>query len=774
MSRTAKPKTSTSRSARRREELRRTLPKPEFDLLAWLQRPDMVSGTLIVVLLMIVSSLLVVWSREQIRVTPGQIMTGSHLKRLDYKVPDTQATESQREEARLSAPQVWMVNGTYLDRLEADLNGLPKAVAGKQQIDEITPELRSEFQLTNDALVSLQAFAINGETTPRWKGFVNRLIEALRGRRPLIARDEYQNRWAPREYSKRLERLLRDDEGKYIDLENTDAIEITPEMPMDPERLSELVALSGFPPSLNASVTARLASNPSPTLLFDAEQTEALARTAAANVKDVFQHHKQSEVVYARGERLNEEQRAALQIEHEMFTARAPVTAVWLPRFGVVGLCMLLIGFVSAYVSLTYPRITRNWLRVGAICVLLASMLTLTAVVTSESPALLFPATLAPILFVAIVVRLAYDQRLALLLSGMQAVLVTLALGAGIGWLILLVTGCGTVIAQLREIRHRASVVRAATVTAAVLGVGTLTYGLLEVPMVQGAWREILYSAVWAITASFGVGFLVLGILPSIERLFDITTGMTLTELRDPKQPLLRQLQQKAPGTYNHSLQVANIADAAAEAIGADSLLVYVGALYHDIGKMNKPGYFVENQVGGENKHDKLSPAMSLLVIVGHVKDGVELAKEYGLPRQLQHFIESHHGTTLVEYFYHAAKTQAEADEKTPVEEVEFRYPGPKPHTKEAAILMIADAMESATRAMTDPTPGRIETLVRTITRKRLTDGQFDQCQLTFGELGLIEESVISRLCAIHHSRISYPTEKSETESDDTPQTQTA
>jgi putative nucleotidyltransferase with HDIG domain len=245
--------------------------------------------------------------------------------------------------------------------------------------------------------------------------------------------------------------------------------------------------------------------------------------------------------------------------------------------------------------------------------------------------------------------------------------------------------------------------------------------------------------------------------LPSIERLFDITTGMTLAELRDPKQPLLRQLQQKAPGTYNHSLQVANIAEAAADAIGADSLLVYVGALYHDIGKMNKPEYFVENQAGGYNKHAKLRPKMSQLVIVGHVKDGIELAREYGLPRSLQHFIESHHGTTLVEYFYHAAKTQAETDEKSAVTEVEFRYPGPKPRTKEAAILMLADLVESATRAMAEPNPSRIESLVRELSRKRLMDGQFNQCDLTFRELGLIEESMINRLCSIHHGRISYP-----------------
>jgi len=258
------------------------------------------------------------------------------------------------------------------------------------------------------------------------------------------------------------------------------------------------------------------------------------------------------------------------------------------------------------------------------------------------------------------------------------------------------------------------------------------------------------------------IGFLVLGILPFIERWFDITTGMTLAELRDPSQPLLRQLQQRAPGTYNHSLQIANIAEAAADAIRANGLLVYVGALYHDIGKMNKPDYFVENQAGGFNKHSKLRPAMSLLVIIGHVKDGIELAREYGLPRSIQHFIESHHGTTLVEYFYHAAKTRAEADQKESVTEVEFRYPGPKPRTKEAAILMLADAIESATRAMAEPNPSRIESLVRELSRKRLLDGQFDESELTFRDLSLIEDAMIARLCAIHHSRISYPSQKQE------------
>jgi cyclic-di-AMP phosphodiesterase PgpH len=331
----------------------------------------------------------------------------------------------------------------------------------------------------------------------------------------------------------------------------------------------------------------------------------------------------------------------------------------------------------------------------------------------------------------------------------------------GAGWFVLLMSGCGAMLLQLRDVRHRNSLIRAAVVTAIIVAVGSILLGLYRVPLVSGAMSAIVMNAAWA--PGHHRRRLPDARHPAVDRArFDITTGMTLAELRDPKQPLLRQLQQKAPGTYNHSLQVANVAEAAADAIGANSLLVYVGALYHDIGKMNKPEYFIENQAGGVNKHDKLSPAMSLLVIVGHVKDGIELAREYGLPRSIQHFIESHHGTTLVEYFYHAARSQAEAkarrrSDRSTVEEVEFRYPGPKPQTKEAAIMMLSDAVESATRAMADPNPARIENIVREMSHKRLMDNQFDQCDLTFRELALIEDAIISRLCAIHHGRISYP-----------------
>jgi cyclic-di-AMP phosphodiesterase PgpH len=296
------------------------------------------------------------------------------------------------------------------------------------------------------------------------------------------------------------------------------------------------------------------------------------------------------------------------------------------------------------------------------------------------------------------------------------------------------------------------------------LAIGAVLVALIDRPIVQEAFAQTFIDALLAGLGGLSVGVITLAILPGIERMFDVTTGMTLIELRDPKQPLLKQLQQRAPGTYNHSLNVASIAEAAADAIGADARLTYVGALYHDIGKMNKPEYFVENQIGGVSKHDKLSPAMSLLVIVGHVKDGMAMAEEYNLPKSLRHFIEAHHGTTLVEFFYQRARKQAEqtahgkgGEEVDLPEEIEYRYPGPRPRTKEVAILMLADAVESATRSMVEPTPSRIEALVRAIGNKRLMDGQFDDCELTLKQLQTIEDSISKTVASIYHGRVMYP-----------------
>src|SRR5439155_3467845 len=250
-----------------------------------------------------------------------------------------------------------------------------------------------------------------------------------------------------------------------------------------------------------------------------------------------------------------------------------------------------------------------------------------------------------------------------------------------------------------------------------------------------------------------------LGILPFIEKAFRITTSMTLLELADVNHPLLRRLSAEATGTYNHSLQVATIAEACAEAIHVNSLMCRVASYYHDVGKINKPDYFCENQSDGVNRHLNLSPSVSLLIIIGHVKDGIELAREYNLPTSIFPFIQQHHGTTLVEFFYHQACEQQEhkAPDQPAISEVQYRYPGPRPKTREIAIVMIADAVESATRAMSEPSASRIEALVNDIVMKRLLDGQFDDCDLSMRDLHQIERTCVKSLLAIYHGRIAYP-----------------
>ena len=231
---------------------------------------------------------------------------------------------------------------------------------------------------------------------------------------------------------------------------------------------------------------------------------------------------------------------------------------------------------------------------------------------------------------------------------------------------------------------------------------------------------------------AFVASLLLQATLPLIERMFGIVTSLTLLEWRDPTRPLLQRLAQEAPGTYAHSLTLGTLADAACRAIGADGLLAQVGALYHDVGKLYKSTYFAENQEASINRHDHLAPTMSLLIILGHVKDGLEMAKEYKLPRVLHQFISEHHGTTVVRYFHHVASEKqpqiARGKHDREVPESQFRYPGPKPRSKESAVLMLCDGTESAVRALSEPTPGRIENVVHQIVMDRLKDGQFDDC----------------------------------------------
>lgn len=356
------------------------------------------------------------------------------------------------------------------------------------------------------------------------------------------------------------------------------------------------------------------------------------------------------------------------------------------------------------------------------------------------------PITLAPMLL-----SMLLDASVAFI----GTVIVSIILGATYGnnfYLMLLVLVVGSIaLFSVQKIRNRGQMFRA--IFYILLGYAILTFsnGFIHYEPFKTMFQDFFYYQVPnAILVPTAV-FLLIGIF---ERFFDVTTDITLLELSDLNHPLLKQLSVQAPGTFHHSIIVGNLAEAAAKAIGANSLLARVGCYYHDIGKMQRAEYFVENQAGAMNKHEKLTPSMSSLILSKHVKAGLELAEKYNLPRAVKQFIPEHHGTNLMSYFYHKAKETM--DEKD-INEDDFRYPGPRPQSKETAIAMLADAVEAAARTLPNPNLQRLRNMVENLIEQRFQEGELDDCDLTLRELNNIKEAFMPVLIGIHHIRVEYP-----------------
>jgi putative nucleotidyltransferase with HDIG domain len=368
----------------------------------------------------------------------------------------------------------------------------------------------------------------------------------------------------------------------------------------------------------------------------------------------------------------------------------------------------------------------------------------------------------------AIILTIAYNQRFAIGMMTFYCLLGCFATGTfdkyqliGINLFLTMFAGAITCCFSLREIRTRMKLLEVSALAAAVVFITAGSLACLDFLAQKLSLGDVFKNAGLHAGATLFVGMFIEFLLPLIEKIFHIATSMTLLDYSDANQPLLKKLAMEAPGTFSHSLLIGSIAEAAAEAIGRNGLLCRVGAYYHDIGKINKASYFIENEIGSASRHKELSPTMSQLIIVGHVKDGIEMAKEYSLPNVLRQFIETHHGTTLIEHFYNQAKKLKTKNSKGKTidkpSESEFRYPGPKPRTKEAAIVMLADTIEGAVRSLPEVTPTKVEAVVHTMAMRRLQDGQFDECDLSLRELSQIEASISKTLAAHYHGRIAYP-----------------
>jgi cyclic-di-AMP phosphodiesterase PgpH len=324
--------------------------------------------------------------------------------------------------------------------------------------------------------------------------------------------------------------------------------------------------------------------------------------------------------------------------------------------------------------------------------------------------------------------------------------------------LLALVGGAVAACLSVGGIRHRSKLIKVGAVVGIVQAVLIVAAEMMVGNRSFESFAELgflLADPLWGFLAGLLLGFLASGALPFIEHFFDVTTDLSLLEISDHNHPLLRRLLLEAPGTYHHSFITATLAEAAAEAIGANSLLARVGGYFHDIGKINKPEYFTENESHKGSHHARLSPTMSTLIITAHTKDGVELAKDYNIPPAIIDFIPQHHGTSVIEYFYREAIEQSGG--RYEVRKDYFRHTGPKPQTREIAIVSMADSVEAASRSLSDPTPSRLENLVHRIVTAKLIDEQLDECNLTFREVKIIEEAFLRVLAGIFHGRISYP-----------------
>lgn len=421
------------------------------------------------------------------------------------------------------------------------------------------------------------------------------------------------------------------------------------------------------------------------------------------------------------------------------------------PAFiGIFLLLLILFAMTGIYLSIFVKNVYENNLLLALVG--LVTIITLSfAIVASYFSGYWIPVAMGVILITVI-----FGYRLAILMNLVLALMVGLITGGDFNYILVALSGGLVAIYAVSKVSQRSDLAKsglyvAATNTAVIIA-AFLIMG--NISLEYGFLRELGYALVAGIGNGLLSSIIAIGLLPYLESGFGVTTSITLLELSNTNHPLLRQLLGKAPGTYHHSMMVCNLADTAAEAVGADTLLTRVGAYYHDIGKLKRPYFFTENQLSGRNPHERLSPNLSALVIGSHARDGLELGRKYRLPTVILDIIQQHHGTSLISFFYQQALKNGNGDN---VSAEKFRYEGPLPQTKEAAIIMLADSVEAGVRAMAKPVSSRVESLIRRVIKEKLADGQMDECDLTLKELDQIGDAFVNIMSGIYHSRIEYP-----------------
>lgn len=493
-----------------------------------------------------------------------------------------------------------------------------------------------------------------------------------------------------------------------------------------------------------------------PNLVFDLEQTTDLREAASRSVATVMTEVARGEKIIRQGEEVRSQHILKLRAyQEELYRIQPPISLLYY-TLGIGMLVFLLYLVIFFNLHRYYQTILRSNSRLLLIATVIILVLVFARVLRQVAwvlpPGLMESARfLSPVAFGSLLLALLIGVRLALFLTVILSFQTVLIQGGGEGYLLVGVIGSMGAVLAVKFARRRSDLFRAGGLAAGAGALAISAFGLVE----GTAPGVIVNQAAGAAGSGFLAAFITLIALGIFEPLFRISSNIGLLELSDFNHPLLKTLMLRAPGTYHHSLMVATLAEGAAEAAGANPLLARVGAYFHDIGKTVKPEYFSENEAPGCCRHDDLIPSMSSLILIAHVKEGVDLARRHKLDRRITAIIEQHHGTGLIAYFYDRAERSQQLNFS--LLEKDFRYPGPRPQTREAAIVMLSDAVEAASVALDRRTPVRLKSLVKGIIAERFSDGQLDECDLTLTHLKKIEETLIRILSVRYHSRVKYP-----------------
>ena len=500
-----------------------------------------------------------------------------------------------------------------------------------------------------------------------------------------------------------------------------------------------------------------------PNLTFNKNETEERKKRAKEKINPVYLQVKRGEIILRPGDRVREEHLLVLQALRK--AQERSHLLIMLIGMGLLSFLILaaLYQFSTQNIRKIAPS-QKDLLFLATALLGIVALLKLFQLSTDAlgEEFLSIPSSsyiyLFPIATGAMLVRIVLNSEVAIAFTLLTGYFSAALMGNQLFYFIFTVVGSLIGAHKVARCEQRSILIKAGISVGGINVLMIIAYNLLTAnPLRMALLPDLLMGFLGGALASV----LVLGIVPIAEIVFGYTTDIKLLELANMDHPVLKDLILQAPGTYHHSIIVGSLVEAAAKSIGANPLLTRVSAYYHDIGKLKKPLYFIENVGGEDNKHNHLTPAMSSLILISHVKDGVEMARANRLGERIGHIIQQHHGTNLISFFYQKAKEKENPDMES-VNEKDFRYPGPKPQTKEAGIVMLADSVEAASRALTDPTPSRIKGLVQRVTNNIFLDGQMEECELTLKDLQKIQESFDRILTAIFHQRVDYNPEVSE------------